>query len=132
MLFVLPATTTSPEFDQDDDEDPGMFCAMVCLAGWLAADSWTTDVVQMMEADSDLGMTQRRDPDALPPSNAFETGMYWVHHALAALGHGNCVFAIKAGLLTGNVDVPALDGCIFFLFFILFLRRDADERRKWH
>ena len=55
------------------------------------------------QSDVDLGMTQRRDPDALPPSSAFETAMYWVHHALAALGHGNCVFAIKAGLLTGNV-----------------------------
>lgn len=49
-------------------------------------------------------MTNRRDPDALPPSNAFETAMYWIHTGLAALGHGNAVFAIKAGLLTGMLS----------------------------
>ena len=69
------------------------------------------DVVQMMEhqPDTDLGMTQRRDPDALPPSNLFESLMYWLHQAFAALGSGNFVFAIKAGLLTGILPVlPAV------------------------
>lgn len=57
-----------------------------------------------MEAqlDPDLGLTKRRDPDALPPSNKFEAVMFWIHHAFAALGHGNTVFAIKAALLTGT------------------------------
>lgn len=70
----------------------------------------SADIVQFMdEMDPDLGETRRRDPDALPPTNAFETAMYWVHHTLAALGHGNVVFAIKAGLLTGtSVFVPAV------------------------
>ena len=67
------------------------------------------DVVQLMEQldpDSDLGTTRRRDPDALPPSNRFETAMYWLHKAFAALGHGNAVFAIKAGLLTVVLSIP--------------------------
>ena len=51
---------------------------------------------------ADLGMAKRRDPDALPPSNAFELVMYWLHNLLGALASGNCVFAIKAGLLTGE------------------------------
>ncbi len=51
--------------------------------------------------EADLGMTSRRDPDALPPSNRFEAIMYWVHHSITSLGGGNSVFALKAGLLTG-------------------------------
>ena len=56
--------------------------------------------------DADLGMTRRRDPDALPPSNKFEAAMYWLHKAFAALGHGNAVFAIKAGLITVILSIP--------------------------
>lgn len=59
------------------------------------------------QPDTDLGSTKRRDPDALPPSNGFEAGMFWLYHAFAALGHGNTVFAIKAALLTGPfVTIP--------------------------
>lgn len=56
------------------------------------------------EQDADLGQTRRRDPDALPPSNLFEAVMYWLYHATAALGGGNVLFAIKAGLLTGKLS----------------------------
>lgn len=52
--------------------------------------------------EADLGMAKRRDPDALPPSNAFELLMYWVHDLLGALAAGNSIFALKAGLLTGE------------------------------
>ncbi|GJE89275.1 aromatic acid exporter family member 2 domain-containing protein [Phanerochaete sordida] len=86
--FFTPAVNTAPDLERDDDEDP--------------------DVVQYMEQepDSDLGATRRRDPDALPPSNKFESAMYWLHRAFAALGHGNAVFAIKAGLLTVILSIP--------------------------
>lgn len=56
--------------------------------------------------NTDLGLTRRRDPDALPPSNSFETAMYWLHKVIAALGHGNAVFAIKAGLVTVILSIP--------------------------
>ena len=52
--------------------------------------------------DPDLGETKPRDPDALPPSNFFELLMFWMFKGFAALGGGNIVFAIKAGLLTGK------------------------------
>ena len=55
--------------------------------------------------EADLGMARRRDPDALPPANAFELVMYWLHNLLGALGSGNAVFAIKAGLLTGQKGI---------------------------
>ncbi|KIP04314.1 hypothetical protein PHLGIDRAFT_493842 [Phlebiopsis gigantea 11061_1 CR5-6] len=88
LSFVIPTTNGATVVNHDDDEDP--------------------DVVQMMEhqPDTDLGMTQRRDPDALPPSNLFESLMYWVHQGFAALGSGNFVFAIKAGLLTVALSLP--------------------------
>lgn len=54
------------------------------------------------EDNSDLGQTRPRDPDALPPSNLFELVMYWLYQGTAAVGGGNVLFAIKAGLLTGK------------------------------
>jgi hypothetical protein len=49
----------------------------------------------------DLGMARRRDPDALPPKNVFQSLMNLLYHALSALGSGNSVFAIKAATLSG-------------------------------
>jgi hypothetical protein len=49
----------------------------------------------------DLGMPRRRDPDALPPRNAFESFMNLLYHALSSLGRGNFLFAFKAATLTG-------------------------------
>lgn len=49
---------------------------------------------------ADLGSASRRDPDALPPRNAFEWVMNFVHQALSGLSHGNVLFALKAGLLS--------------------------------
>ena len=48
----------------------------------------------------DLGMAERRDPDALPPRNLFESLMNLLHRMLEALSSGNVLFAIKAGVLT--------------------------------
>lgn len=53
-------------------------------------------------SDPDLGETKPRDPDALPPANVFELVMFWFYKAFAALGGGNVIFAVKAGLLTGT------------------------------
>jgi hypothetical protein len=49
----------------------------------------------------DLGMPRRRDPDALPPHNLFEWVMSHTFRAISALGTGNTLYAIKAGILTG-------------------------------
>ena len=66
--------------------------------------SMNIDVIQGIEPEmqADLGMARRRNPDALPPSNAFESVMYWAHNGLSAFASGNTVFAVKAGLLTGT------------------------------
>lgn len=59
------------------------------------------DIVQGKEGPCvDLGVAQRRDPDALPPGNAFEAIMNLLYHAFQAMSHGNQLFAIKAGILT--------------------------------
>ena len=69
--------------------------------------------------EADLGMAKRRDPDALPPANTFELVMYWIHNLLAALAGGNSVFAIKAGLLTGE-NCPVV-------FVVRFLTTDSSN-----
>ena len=53
-------------------------------------------------------MTGRRDPDALPPSNAFQHVMHWVYQLASGLTRGNALFAIKAGLLTGKWAISAI------------------------
>jgi hypothetical protein len=107
MSFFSPSANTSPEMNGDDDEDPGMSSYAADDPALLTL-SFTADVVQLMEdLDPDLGETRKRNPDALPPSNTFETAMYYLHEGLAALGRGNCVFAIKAGLLTGTLDLAS-------------------------
>ncbi len=62
------------------------------------------DIIQGIQPgwNDDLGMTGRRDPDALPPSNAFQHVMHWVYVLTSGLTRGNALFAIKAGLLTGK------------------------------
>ncbi|KAI0353282.1 hypothetical protein OH77DRAFT_1407363 [Trametes cingulata] len=79
----------SEEMDRQDDEDP--------------------DIIQGIQPEwnADLGMTGRRDPDALPPTNAFQYLMHWVYDAVTALGRGNALFAIKAGFLTVILCIPS-------------------------
>ncbi|RPD56328.1 hypothetical protein L226DRAFT_538461 [Lentinus tigrinus ALCF2SS1-7] len=78
----------SEEMDRQDDEDP--------------------DIIQGIQPDwnDDLGKTGRRDPDALPPANAFQQVMHWVYDLASALTRGNVLFAIKAGLLTVILCIP--------------------------
>lgn len=52
------------------------------------------------EWHADLGQAGGRDPDALPPRNAFERIMKMLHTEVGALGRGNALFALKAALLT--------------------------------
>ena len=65
------------------------------------------DIIQGIQPDwdEDLGMTSRRDPDALPPSNLFQKVMHWIYNSVTSLGRGNALFAVKAGLLTGACAV---------------------------
>ncbi|KAL1937670.1 hypothetical protein VTO73DRAFT_12945 [Trametes versicolor] len=81
--------TPSEDMDRDDDEDP--------------------DIIQGIhpEWNDDLGITRRRDPDALPPANAFQHVMHWVYEVVTALGRGNALFALKAGMLTVILCIPS-------------------------
>lgn len=58
------------------------------------------DHVEGMEEDEDT-IPQKRDPDALPPSNFLERISDLVYQVGRAVFNGNMLYAIKAGLLTG-------------------------------
>lgn len=60
------------------------------------------DVIQGMQKEwrEDLGHAKWRDPDALPPSNAFEWVMNALYRGCSELVQGNSLYAIKAGVLT--------------------------------
>lgn len=64
----------------------------------------STEIIQGIDPSTltDLGQAVRRDPDALPPRNALESVMNWMYRAALGIGGGNALFAIKAGLLTGE------------------------------
>lgn len=57
---------------------------------------------------TDLGQAVRRDPDALPPRNTLEAFMGHLYRMVAGLGGGNALFAIKAGVLSVTLVLPAL------------------------
>ena len=56
------------------------------------------------EANNRLGFCARRDPDALPPTSALAAFARAVYCAFTALGHGNSIFAFKAGFMAGMLD----------------------------
>ncbi|CCM03488.1 uncharacterized protein FIBRA_05622 [Fibroporia radiculosa] len=87
-LFDWGNDDAAAHLERDDDEDP--------------------DTIPGMDTDfqADLGEATRRNPDALPPQNAFEVIMSWVHQFIVALGGGNVLFAMKAGLLTVILCIP--------------------------
>ena len=91
----------SEEMERADDEDPGE--SVVKPETDQYSELYVADVIQGIQPEwnEDLGMTGRRDPDALPPANAFQYVMHWVYDMTIALGRGNVLFALKAGLLTG-------------------------------
>ena len=66
------------------------------------ADTWVLDVIQGIQKEwrEDLGHAGRRDPDALPPRNAFEWIMNALYRGCSELAKGNSLYAIKAGVLT--------------------------------
>lgn len=66
------------------------------------------DVIQGVQPTTleDLGVPRQRDPDALPPRNAFEWIMSVLYYAAAGLAQGNALFAIKAGLFTVVLCLP--------------------------
>ena len=67
-----------------------------------AIDAVVPDVIQGMQKEwrEDLGHARMRDPDALPPNNAFEWIMNALYRACSEMVQGNSLFAIKAGVLT--------------------------------
>lgn len=75
-------------------------CVHLLLTGWTDSAS---EIIQGMDPDfiSDLGLAERRDPDALPPRNFFESLMNFLYNAFQGLSKGNALFALKAAMLTG-------------------------------
>ena len=65
---------------------------------------WFVDIIQGIDPEKPtlLEKPERRDPDALPPGNGLEALGNIVYHAVSALGRGNAVFGLKAGLLSGK------------------------------
>ncbi|KAI0770884.1 hypothetical protein BD413DRAFT_553337 [Trametes elegans] len=89
----------SMDMERGDDEDP--------------------DIIQGIQPEwnDDLGMTRRRDPDALPPTNTFQYVMHWLYESFTALGRGNALFALKAGMLTVILCIPSfLKGTAAFAY----------------
>ncbi|KAH8105763.1 hypothetical protein DFH11DRAFT_1278514 [Phellopilus nigrolimitatus] len=79
---------TETNLQQDEDEDP--------------------NIIQGIdpETQESLGQTERRDPDALPPGNAFEAIGNVLYHSISALGRGNAIFGFKAGVLSILMSLP--------------------------
>jgi hypothetical protein len=87
-----------------DDEDPGTEYP-VTLAALHGSLTVSKDIIQGAEPEwlEDLGVPRRRDPDALPPQNVFETMMNYMYKGAIAMRGGNTLFAIKAATLTGMI-----------------------------
>ncbi|KAH8109100.1 hypothetical protein DFH11DRAFT_1629750 [Phellopilus nigrolimitatus] len=66
------------------------------------------NIIQGIDPESQqlLDTPTRRNPDALPPANAFEAVGIVFYHAFSALGHGNAVFGFKAGVLSIILSLP--------------------------
>ncbi|KAK2462664.1 hypothetical protein APHAL10511_005397 [Amanita phalloides] len=88
-LFRLSGSAVADNVEKDVEEDP--------------------DRVEGMEDfDDDLTMhPQKRDPDALPPSNFLERISDFIYQAGVAMLNGNLVYAVKAGLLTVLLFLPS-------------------------
>lgn len=76
----------------DDEEDP--------------------ETVQGLEPSvlDDLGIARKRDPDRLPPHNAFEWAMNKLYGFVTGMGGGNVLYAIKAGIFTSELFGIGLTG----------------------
>lgn len=66
------------------------------------------DLVAGIEPDNvQLGEASRRDPDALPPRSIFGRVCRMVYLMIHSLGHGNAVFAFKAGVMAVLLALPS-------------------------
>ncbi|KAK2467251.1 hypothetical protein APHAL10511_000800 [Amanita phalloides] len=104
-LFRWSVKAISEKVEKDYEEDPD------CIEGIETCD------------DSFWTRPQRRDPDALPPSNVFERVSDCVYQVTASVCNGNLLYAVKAGVLT------------VLLFFPCFFQKTAPsayrERFLW-
>ena len=77
-------------------------CGLPLINVICAADTRVLDIIQGMQKEwrEDLGHARMRDPDALPPKNAFEWIMNALYRGCSELVQGNSLYAIKAGVLT--------------------------------
>ncbi|KAL5518361.1 hypothetical protein ACEPAH_43 [Sanghuangporus vaninii] len=77
-------------------------------AGLQHADDEDPDIIQGIEPEKAELLThaKRRDPDALPPTNAIETIGTLIYASINALGRGNAVFGFKAGILSVLLSLP--------------------------
>ncbi|KAL5495894.1 hypothetical protein ACEPAI_1358 [Sanghuangporus weigelae] len=66
------------------------------------------DIIQGIEPEKAelLGHAERRDPDALPPTNMIEAIGTLIYSSVNALGRGNAVFGFKAGFLSVLLSLP--------------------------
>ncbi|KAI0070007.1 hypothetical protein K474DRAFT_1609486 [Panus rudis PR-1116 ss-1] len=88
-LLIWSRWETELEDETHDDEDPDTIPGI------------TPEEMQ------DLGMTRRRDPDALPPSNIFELVMSLLYRGFTSMQGGNALYALKAGVLTVVLCLPS-------------------------
>lgn len=79
-----------------------LVCGLPLINVICAADTRVLDIIQGMQKEwrEDLGHARMRDPDALPPKNAFEWIMNALYRGCSELVQGNSLYAIKAGVLT--------------------------------
>lgn len=92
----------SIDIEREEDEDPGILLSF-SLKNSLAH-IYLPDVIQGMDPAylADLGLAERRDPDALPPANTFQSVMNFLYSLFQGLSRGNVLFALKAAMLTGG------------------------------
>ena len=66
--------------------------------------AWIVDIIPGINPyeQGGLNSAQRRDPDALPPQSSIGIAMNMVHDLFIGLTKGNAVFALKAGILSGE------------------------------
>ena len=94
-----PDDNVNPE----DEEDPGELTRFNKSSWELIYACLFIDFVAGIETESVLlGETSRRDPDALPPRTWAGRVCRLIYVIIYSLGHGNAVFAFKAGIMAGK------------------------------
>lgn len=101
--FLVWSRWDTTEDEHEDDEDPGT--SLTSASPFRITDSLRhIDVIRGLnpEESADLGIPQRRNPDALPPSNIVEQIFSWLYLCFSTLLSGNTLFALKAGVLSST------------------------------